>query len=438
MESTAKPKAMLAKAPARRFWVYILMIISWGQIWVGNQLIANYGIQIMADLGINNGTLSVISQGVTIALALCALISGFVGLKIGGKKTLMLGLAINACAGLLYFLDPQNPGFLVVIRLLQGAGAGFINAYSVSIIGGWFPRKQRGLAIGLQMGLYGVIVSSTALFMMGFNAADMTWWQGCGTFVTVAPLICCVLVGLTYRDLQSLYGVDVIDDAIVGSTDDDDDAMEENAGTQALSGAKKPTNYRELLKCGPFVLVTVAIACQTAGSYGIPYCFPFLLPEWGYSEADTLMFLGVAFTGTVVAGPLGGIVSDRLFHGRRGGTMVIAFALTIVFGVLALMLGASAAPLMLVLAVTWVAYGITHFAIGPMYAVPPEVVSPEFFPSANGVVFMACNLFGVLNVLLCGFLADATGGYIAGFVFSMIFAAIGLVCSIVMTRKYHA
>lgn len=434
--TAAKPAAKLKKAPARRFWVYILMILSWGQIWVGNQLVANYGIQIMGDLGISNGTLSLVSQGVTIALALCALISGAVGLKLGGKKTLMLGLVINAISGVLYFFNPQNTVFLIVIRLLEGAGAGFINAYSVSIIGGWFPRNQRGLAVGLQMGLYGVVVSSTAIFMMGFDAANLAWWQGCGVFVTAAPLICCVLVALTYKDLQSMYGVSIIDDAIEGGNSD---AQEEAGSSEnGLADMHKPTNYAELRRCAPFWLVTIAIACQTAGSYGIPYCFPFLLPGWGYSDAQTTAFLAAAFTGTVVAGPLGGIISDRLFHGRRGETMCIAFGLTIVFAIVAMLLGAMSAPLMVLLVVSWIAYGVTHFAIGPMYAVPPEVVAPDFFPSANGIVFMACNVLGVINVLFCGFLADATGGYFAGMVCSIAFAAIGFICSFVMMRKYRA
>lgn len=426
----------LEKPPARRFAVYIIMLLSWAQIYMGMQTVATYGADIMADLGVSNSTLALISNGFTLALGIMCVVSGIIAVRLGGKKTILLGCAVQIVAGLLFFTGPTDVGVLVVIRIIEGIGAGLINAYALSLIAAWFPRKERSFATGLQMGLYGVAVSATALFCNAFNAMGLTWAQGCGAFVTGAGVICGLLVALFYTDIEKLYGVHVIDDALEPAGDEPDAG--EPQGSGSVHGFKRPASYGELFRSPVFWLLAVPICSATAVSYNLPFCFPLLFPESGYTATQTAAVLSVAFMGTIVTSPLGGLISDKVFHGRRGQTMAIAFALGLVT-VLAFSFAISAHigfAGITVLAVG--AYASVFVCQGPMWALPPEIFESGFFVRANGVLLLFCNLAGLLNITASGMLADITGSYMPGVYVSVVLIAASFVCSVILSRRYGA
>lgn len=430
--------AKLKKAPAYRFLVFVIMVVTWAQIFIGMQTVATYGTTIMSDLNINNATLSLISSGITVAMGIMCMVSGMVGAKIGGKRTIVLGCIIEAIGGLLYFTNPTNVVFLIVIRLIQGVGGGLIQAYTVSLIVAWFPLRERSMASGLQLGLYGVAVSTTVLFCNFFNSMGMTWAQGCGTFVTVASLIGAVLVGFLYQDVEKKYGVSVIDDAIEGgSSAGASAASEEKKDESKLASLKRPSNYRELFKSPVFWILFFIVVGLSGTSYDLSYLYPFVFPEFGYSTDQVTMILSISMMGTVITGLLGGIISDRLFHGRRAETLLISFAFSAIGIVIFIALGGSHVTAAVITVVAFIVYAASFLARGPMWALPAQVIEPSFFVRGNGVLLLISNLSGMLFMFVSGALADLTGSYVPGLIFCVVFSVVSAILSFVLIKKYR-
>lgn len=423
---------LLKKAPARRFLVFVIMLLSWAQIYMGMQTVAIYGTEIMASLGINNTALSMISNGVTLALGIMCVASGMIATKLGGKKTILLGCAIQAVAGLLFFTNPSNVGFLVVIRIIEGMGGGLINAFALSLIAAWFPRNERAFASGLQMGLYGIAISATTLFCNAFNSMGLTWMQGCGTFVAGAAIICGLLVAFLYTDIEKKYGVYVIDDALEPETYGDAAATVESSKPTF----KRPATYKELFKSPVFWMLAIPVCANTAVSYNLAYCIPLLLPEVGYTSAEIVAATAVVFMGTIIFSPLGGVISDRGFHGRRGQTIAISFILGLI-GLIIMLLLAGKVSIMVLSVVTFLAYGICFLGNGPTWALPAEIFEPSFLVRGNGILLLTCNLVGMLNIALSGIFADAFGSYVPGLMVTIILMAVAVFCALILTRKYR-
>lgn len=436
---TTGERPKLKKAPAYRFAAWIIMFISWAQIYVGMQTVATYGVQIMADLNVNNTVLSLLANGVTITLGVMCFVSGMIGAKIGGKRTVVLGCIVQTIAGLLYFTNPTNVAFLVFIRLLQGVGAGLINAYAVSLIAAWFPIKERSLSSGIQMGMYGVAVSSTAIFCAFFTDMGLTWAQGIGTWVTVMGIVCALLVGIFYVDINKKYGVFVIDDAIEKPASDA--AGEKGAEKSAKSSVvkfHKPANYKEFF-CSPISwIMLVIIFCASGCAYNLGFLYPLILPEMGYPTDEVTGFLSVAMTGTIIFGPLGGLISDKIFKGKRASTLLLSFGLSALILIAFILILMGHAAIAGVTVIGFLAYGIAFMARGPMWALPSQIFQSDFFVQANGILLFASNLGGVLFGLLAGALADGFSSYVPGMVSTIVFAAIGAVASMILMMKYRA
>ena len=117
--------------------------------------------------------------------------------------------------------------------------------------------------------------------------------------------------------------------------------------------------------------------------------------------------------------------------------IVIGFAWTIISIIVFLLAGSAHVPMPLLIVVAILCYCGPFVAIGPMYAVPPEIIAPDFFTNANGVILFFCNMFGIFNAILSGFLADVTGTYATGLIATCVFSVVGLVCAFVLNRRYR-
>jgi MFS family permease len=429
------PTEMLKKAPVYRFLVFIIMVLCWAQIYMGMQMIASYGAPIMRDLGINNSMLALISNGVAIALAIMCVAAGSIAIKLGGKKTIVLGCLIQAVAGAMFLSNPRSVAVLVIIRLIEGIGGGLINAFALGLIYAWFPKNERGFASGIQMGLYGVAISATTIISNAFNHMGLTWTNGCGYFIMGCGLVGAILVGFLYVDIEKRHGVSIIDDVIERK---DEPAVGGTAGVvQVAPTGKLPATYGEMFRSATFWLLAIPIAGNTAASYNLPYCFSAIFPKYGYSSAEIVAILSVAFLGTIISCPLGGIISDRLFGGRRSETVAISYGLGTIFLIMfcIMLTGHASASAMTVICI--LSYAACMMSCGPIWALPSEIFAPQFFIRGLGVMLFITNVAGLLNITVSGMLADRMGSYLPGVIFTIFFIAISLICSIILFKKYR-
>jgi EmrB/QacA subfamily drug resistance transporter len=93
----------------------------------------------------------------TLTIAALILLAGQLADRLGRKRMYLAGLAIFTLASLGAGLVPSGP-LLIAMRAVQGLGAALVTPTALAIIADSFPRRRRGLAIGIWSG-----VSASAL-----------------------------------------------------------------------------------------------------------------------------------------------------------------------------------------------------------------------------------------------------------------------------------
>ena len=101
-------------------------------------------------------------NGYTLTLAAFLLIGGSLGDRFGRRKVYLIGIVWFALASAACGLAP-SAGFLIVTRVLQGAGAALLTPGSLAILEASFVPADRGRAIGAWSGLSGVAVAAGPL-----------------------------------------------------------------------------------------------------------------------------------------------------------------------------------------------------------------------------------------------------------------------------------
>ena len=119
---------------------------------------------------------SVITMIITVSalfLGIAALISGSVAAKIGKKKLLLTGSLLFGCGGCLTSIAPSF-ALIILCRILEGLGTGFVITLSMTLIPELFPNAVAtalwGTVLGTVAGYLGVISWKYAnfLYLIGF------------------------------------------------------------------------------------------------------------------------------------------------------------------------------------------------------------------------------------------------------------------------------
>jgi EmrB/QacA subfamily drug resistance transporter len=126
--------------------------------------------------------------GYLLALASLLLVGGTLGDQFGRRRIFCVGVVWFAAASAACAASPDAT-VLIVMRVLQGAGAALLVPGSLSIIEASFAPEDRGLAIGVWSGLSGVATAAGPL-LGGYLISDVSWrW----IFLINVPLAAAVM-----------------------------------------------------------------------------------------------------------------------------------------------------------------------------------------------------------------------------------------------------
>ncbi|MHB1686217.1 MAG: DHA2 family efflux MFS transporter permease subunit [Ignavibacteriaceae bacterium] len=103
--------------------------------------------KIMATFGIGIDSVKWVATAYLLVFAVMLPTSGWVADHFGYKKVYAMGLGLFTLGSLLCSLS-WNESALIIFRIIQGAGAGFIMPVGMAIVTREFPPEKRGLALG--------------------------------------------------------------------------------------------------------------------------------------------------------------------------------------------------------------------------------------------------------------------------------------------------
>lgn len=271
----------------------------------------------------------------------------------GRVKLYNLGFAIFTLGSILLFLTPSrgNTGALemVIFRLVQGVGGGFLFANSTAILTDAFPSHQRGMAMGINQ--VAAIVGSLAGLILGGILATINWRMvflvsvPVGLFGTVWAYLklretatvrsgqridwpgnLTFGVGLTVLLLGITYGIEPYGNSPMGW------------GNPAVIGAiiagvlllalfiwielhsDHPMFRVNLFRIRMFSFGNISVFLASLAQGGLQFMIVIWLqgiwlPLHGYSFEATPLWAGIYMTplmiGFMVMGPVSGLLSDR-------------------------------------------------------------------------------------------------------------------------------
>ena len=129
--------------------------------------------KMMATFGVSVDQIEWVMTAYLLVFAVVLPSSGWVADHFGYKKTYMLGLLLFTVGSLLCSLS-WNEEALIVFRLVQGAGAGFVMPVGMAIVTRTFPPKERGTALGF-WGIAAAASISLGPMVGGYLVDNFSW-----------------------------------------------------------------------------------------------------------------------------------------------------------------------------------------------------------------------------------------------------------------------
>lgn len=110
----------------------------------------------------------------TLPFAVLLLTAGTLGDRFGRKRLFLIGLAVFTLGSVLCGFAPTS-GWLIVGRVVQGAGGGALSPGSLSVLASAFPEpRERAQAIGLWSGVSGIALAAGPL--IGGSLIQISSW----------------------------------------------------------------------------------------------------------------------------------------------------------------------------------------------------------------------------------------------------------------------
>ncbi len=434
MEKTinAVPKKVWKKAPKYRFAALIMMILCYILIYAGIQVVATCGADIMADLAVKEGALGVFSSIGNPCMAIMSIIAGFIVSKIGGKKVIIIGLLVLAVSGALYLTHPTSVGILVAIRMIQGFGTGMVSATEMALVSVWFPVRERGTSQAITAAFYGASTSIVTAYAGIMTARNFQWHQVIGYMLLVCGIVFAIIIALFYRDIEKYAGVHVIDEAIEGYVPQEEQPVVKSG--EEKGNWKRPNNWHDTLRHPVFWILGISLFFYCGSAFGLGFCLPLFLTSIGFDGGQMAAVMTLGSLGTLVFGLFGGVMSDKIFKGKRCQVYFMAFA----GGVILLLLmifnrGNLSVGLFSVL--YFIGIGFMNLSGGPAWALPTEVVGPAMAQQNNGTCLLFSGMGGTVMLMIFGFVAERFGG-VACLAALAICAAIPAIFSVILGVKY--
>jgi MFS family permease len=412
-------KKRLMTAPGM---VLFLLCLMYFLTYVDRVNIGTAGPIIKKEFGLSNTQLGLVFSGFAYPYALFQVIGGWVGDRLGPRRTLLICGAIWAAATALTGLA-TGLASLMFFRVALGFGEGATFPTATRAMQSWTPTQKRGFAQGVTHSFARLGNAVTPPIVAGL----MTWltWRGSFLVLGLVSFIWVVIWYWYYRDDPRQHWA---------ITPEDLSILPVTAPKKRLAVPWSRLTFRILP-------VTITYFCYGWSLWLFLNWLPsFFLQGFGLDLKKSALFSGGVFLAGVAGDALGGIFSDYLFH--KTGRVTFARLTVILLG----FLGAAACvlPVLLTRDVAVLALCLSgsffflELVIGPIWSVPMDI-APQYSGTASGLMNTGSAVAAIVSPLAFGYIVDLTGNWQLPFAGSMALLLIGALLAFTMhpDRRFH-
>jgi DHA2 family multidrug resistance protein len=133
--------------PSYKWWVLFNVMMGTFMVVLDSTIVDVSLAKIMATFGIGIDTVKWVATAYLLVFAVVLPTSGWIADHFGYKRTYMMGLSLFTLGSLLCSIS-WNETALILFRVVQGAGGGFLMPVGMAIVTREFPPEKRGLALG--------------------------------------------------------------------------------------------------------------------------------------------------------------------------------------------------------------------------------------------------------------------------------------------------
>ncbi|MDP2307386.1 MAG: MFS transporter [Pseudomonadota bacterium] len=340
------------------------------------------------ELSFDATQLGTIGTAFLLAYAIGQFVSGALGDKRGPRVLLLGGMAVSIGANIGFGLG-NSFGTFLGLMVLNGLAQATGWSGTVGTMASWFHRRERGTVMGLwatnfQVG--GVLANTFAAWLLGAYGWRYSFVGGAAVLVVVWAFVL-----FNQRNRPEDLGLPAIDDP---------------------EGAPEPTTDAPWSRD---VMINVALIGAfyfflKLIRYALWSWAPFFLEKNFGLKGDEAGYLSTVFDVTGIAGVVvAGVLSDRLFRGRRA-TISFLFLIALVLATVALYTIGSSSVMAFA-----VCLGLAGFALyGPdalmTGAGAADVGSRRRAALAAGIINGCGSLGPIVQELVIGRLYDTGGG----------------------------
>lgn len=349
---------------------------------------AQYGINTLApfyqqDLDLSRAQIGLFFSAFYSGMAGLSFAAGWLADRLGVRATTLNGHAVLGLCTSAAALAPSF-GWAFGSFFLAGLGYSFLNPASTKGVMTWFQREERATAMGIKQ--TGVAAGGVVAALLAPALVLLIGWRGALAGLGAINFVCGFFFWALWREPK------------------------EEAGAQPARGVARQREG-ERLSLGNLLSMSFGTALLLVGQMSLITYVPLYLKDvMGFSAYWASQAL--AFTqGGAVVGRIGwGVVSDRLFRGRRKVVLLLIGALSIALTLLlsAIPRGttlAVIAPLIFLAGLCMVGYqGVSYALIG-------EIAGTARTGAAMGFVITINSIGAIFGTPLFGYLVDTTGSY---------------------------
>jgi len=341
---------------------------------------------IRADLGLSRQQAGSFVSVFYIGGVVTSLPAGWLADRIGVRWTLVTGQALVAVCFAAMTAAPGYAG-LVAGVLAAGLAFGAVNPSSTKGVLVWFPPRSRATVVGIKQAGFPLGGALGALLLPPLAAAA-GWRSALGVAAAVVALTA-VAAGAGYREPAR------------------------GPGTAPRCGPPRP-RAAAVLASRPIWLVSLATFLFAAVQVAWISYLPLYLGEVAGLSATAA---GAVLAQAQVAGTVGrvgfGVLSDRLFGGRRLGVLAGAGAATAGLCVATALLGTGTPAA--VVSLVALAFGLTGIGWnGVHHTLLAELAGRDAAATAVGLCLAVSSVGVIVGAPLFGLAADRLGSYDRG------------------------